>query len=167
VASNGDRILVGSSAANILSGGAGNDEVRGLGGDDQLVGHAGNDTLIGGDGNDTLIGGVGADVLTGGLGTDQFVFESINDWGKANQFDSITDFQVGQDVIDLQSIDANVLTEQDDAFSFIGASGFSGTAGELRLWKGVLVGDVDGDGGADFKIALNGNPLLDAHDFLL
>jgi Ca2+-binding RTX toxin-like protein len=61
VASNGDRILVGSGAGDLLSGAAGHDEIYGLGGDDQLDGNGGNDSLTGGAGSDSLDGGDGTD----------------------------------------------------------------------------------------------------------
>jgi hypothetical protein len=58
-----------------------------------------------------------------------------------------------------------------DAFSFIGGAAFSNTAGELRFGSyagGVLVqGEVDGDGSADFSIALRGTHSLIATDFVL
>ena len=47
----------------------------------------------------------------------------------------------------------------DDAFSWVGSSAFSGTAGELRAYSQsgshYLAGDVDGDGVADFMIQTN------------
>jgi len=51
------------------------------------------------------------------------------------------------------------------AFDFIEADAFSGTAGELRYASGVVRGD--GDGTADFAIEVRNSPVLIADDFLL
>ena len=56
-------------------------------------------TLTGGAGNDTLIASRGSDVLTGAGGSDRFVFADEN-WSPA----TITDFQSGQDKIDLRGV---------------------------------------------------------------
>ena len=73
------------------------------------------------------------------------------------------------DLFDLTSIDADILTGGDQAFTFI-TGGFSGTAGELRVMDNgdrfVLQGDVDGDGGADFAVLIFGDQPVEA-DFLL
>jgi large repetitive protein len=60
-----------------------------------------NRTLIGSDGNDILIGGLGNDILTGGLGEDIFLWraEDINGYS-----DTITDFTLGADQIDLTDV---------------------------------------------------------------
>jgi hypothetical protein len=57
-------------------------------------GTLGRDNLIGTPGNDRIAGLQGADILTGGAGNDVFVYNSIRD-----ARDTITDFQVGADVI--------------------------------------------------------------------
>ena len=51
--------------------------------------------MFGGEGNDTLNGGAGNDVMTGGEGADRFVFNGGRD--------RITDFEPGDDQIDLRS----------------------------------------------------------------
>jgi predicted extracellular nuclease len=77
--SNGDDVIVGTSANDIIFGMSGNDMICGVSGNDILVGQFGNDVLYGGDGNDLLHGlfgddylyaGPGRDVLNGGHGTD-------------------------------------------------------------------------------------------------
>ena len=50
---------------------------------------------------------------------------------------------------------------------FVGASAFSGAAGELRFQAGILSGDLNGDRAADFEIALTGIAGLAASDMLL
>jgi hypothetical protein len=68
----------------------------------------------------------------------------------------------------LSAIDANSKTSKDDPFNFIGSGAFSGKAGELRYdGAGHLLGDVNGDGIADFSLALTVTGILDASDLVL
>lgn len=87
----GDDLMLGISTADIMSGD---------GGSDTLLGYGGNDTLDGGDGADSLWGGFGNDTMTGGAGNDTFYIALFDDL--AAQADTITDFNVTEDVIDLQ-----------------------------------------------------------------
>ncbi|CAO3379224.1 cadherin-like domain-containing protein [Azospirillum argentinense] len=57
-------------------------------------------SYIGTTGNDTLFGSSGADTLTGGAGSDRFLFGAGN-----LAVDSITDFQIGQDLIEVVGTD--------------------------------------------------------------
>ncbi len=95
----GHDLLLGSAGQDTLLGSLGNDNLGGGIGNDQLVGGTERDTLNGGTGQDTLIGGAGNDELVGGNGQDQFKFNSFNDGS-----DTIADFEVGIDTIDLSSI---------------------------------------------------------------
>jgi VCBS repeat-containing protein len=95
----GDDILNGGSGDDYLDGGPGNDILNGGSGNDTLIGGAGNDILNGGTGNDILIGGPGRDRLTGGQGRDIFRFNAVNEG-----LDTITDFEILQDRIDLRQI---------------------------------------------------------------
>jgi Ca2+-binding RTX toxin-like protein len=62
-----------------------------------ITGSNGNDVIDGGAGHDTIVVGTGANKLTGGSGQDLFVF------GKAADHDNvITDFHVGEDMLDLR-----------------------------------------------------------------
>jgi serralysin len=165
--------LVGSTTANVMRGGAGNDTLSGIGGSDTLFGDAGDDNIAGGAGNDLLIGGAGADELLGGADADSFVFTSVADslLGVAAR-DTIDDFQQGADHIDLSAIDASLLVAGDQAFSFIGGAAFTHAAAQLRqagdgLGNTIVMGDIEGDGLADFHILLKGAYTLTGSDFVL
>jgi hypothetical protein len=79
-------------------------------------------------------------------------------------------FARGEDRIDLAAIDADPGRPGNQAFTFIGAAAFSGTAGEVRVTAEgpdtVVQADTGGDGAADFAIALTGRIDLDADDFV-
>ena len=152
--------LTGSAVANVLSGNDGANSITGLGGNDALLGNGGDDILNGGGGADSLDGGMGIDVLTGGGGIDTFVFSSAAEAGIAASRDQITDFLSGVDLIDLSAFMAGG--------SFIGSVAFSNAAGQVRFnaITGVLQGDVDGNGSADFAILLNGTSALTSGDFV-
>ncbi|MEO1685750.1 MAG: phytase, partial [Cyanobacteria bacterium J06631_12] len=85
---------------DLIFGGAGNDRIGGKSGNDHLFGDAGNDQIWGDDGDDLIRGGLGNDMLTGdnfsgGQGADIFVF------ALGEGTDTITDFEVGTDLIGL------------------------------------------------------------------
>jgi Ca2+-binding RTX toxin-like protein len=145
------------------NGTAGNDHLNGDAGADLLNGGNGNDRINGKGGDDILVGGNGVDTLRGGQGDDVFVYRHTS---AAKDGDVIADFRDG-DTIDLGAIDANARASGNQDFSFIAANAFSGTAGELRYKAGVLAGDVNGDGKADFHIEIAHTPHLTADDFIL
>ncbi|MGF1604827.1 MAG: calcium-binding protein, partial [Rhodothalassiaceae bacterium] len=100
----GDDVIVGGPEPETIVSGLGDDDVNAAGGDDLVLGTngddvlnggAGDDTLLGGSGDDMLIGGAGSDLLVGGSGADVFALQS---GGGADQ---ATDFQPGDDMIDL------------------------------------------------------------------
>ncbi len=163
--------ISGNSGPGTHTGTAYADEIRGLGGNDVLYGLGGNDLLDGGAQNDVLIGGAGRDTLIGGSGSDQFVFETLAD-SSFSAPDTIADFNRGEDRISLSAIDANVLASGNQAFTFIGTSAFTGSAGQLRYtYSGgdlIVTGDVDGDRHADFSLIVDGGwSSLSSSDFLL
>ncbi|HYE27641.1 MAG TPA: calcium-binding protein [Allosphingosinicella sp.] len=163
--------ITGNALANVLYGGAGADTLSGSDGNDELRGGAGSDTLDGGNDNDLIVGGggVGVDTMTGGAGNDTFQIGYYESQTGASA-DRITDFASG-DIIDLSGWDADINTAGNQAFTFIGGSAFSNTAGELRTYfDGVdtwVQGDISGDGIADFEIRLDGNVSLVGGDFIL
>jgi|GEM_PF-2236199 len=167
-------------ALNTASGGdAAGDKIAGF---ENLIGGAGNDVLTGsglinrlngGGGNDTLTGLVGKDTLTGGTGSDTFVYSAIIQSKVGTAHDVITDFsQADHDHISLSAIDADTGTTGNQVFNFIDTAAFDvGVAGELRAFQQgdqvIVQGDVNGDGKADFEIALTGHMVLTALDFIL
>jgi Ca2+-binding RTX toxin-like protein len=94
-----DRIN-GKAGDDILFGGVGKDRINGGTGNDRLNGGIGNDRLEGGKGDDQLVGGASKDILIGGEGNDLFVFTNPS----ATNTDTVKDFTVGEDLIDLRSI---------------------------------------------------------------
>jgi Ca2+-binding RTX toxin-like protein len=67
--------------------------------------------LLGGDGMDTLTSALGSDVMTGGADGDLFVFQAIQ--SQAGDIDTITDFVVGQDYLQLDGLAVTEQTEYD------------------------------------------------------
>lgn len=132
-------------------GGSARDLMYGNDVGNRLEGRAGDDVIYGLDGDDTLVGGTGADQLFGGDGNDLFVYNAADEGG-----DTIMDWNSG-DKIDLRGF---------GDLTFVGNSAFSG-AGQARYDAGVLSIDFDGDGVADFSIAVNSAPVIGAGDFLM
>ncbi|MEH2074424.1 MAG: M10 family metallopeptidase C-terminal domain-containing protein, partial [Nostoc sp.] len=84
-----------------------NDTLVGTLGNDTIEGLNGNDSLSGLSGNDQLSGGAGSDILYGGAGNDEFVFEYFDNSIGAREQDIVTDFQKGQDKIDVRTLGIN------------------------------------------------------------
>jgi Ca2+-binding RTX toxin-like protein len=151
----------GNALANEIRGGPGADRLYGLGGDD---------LLHGGDGADLLAGGPGRDTLDGGGGADRFDFDAVTDSGLGAAQDVVIFVRAERDRIDLATIDADTDgTRGNQAFEWasptrIGAP-FAKVDGQLRFAGGVLMGDTDGDGKADFHIRISG--ALAAGDVIL
>jgi Ca2+-binding RTX toxin-like protein len=183
---------IGTPNDDIIRGTAGNDGILGLAGDDRLFGLAGDDVLVGGGDNDRLFGGAGndsldggggvepselRDLMAGGAGADIFTFagpEALGQVfydsgvGKGNR-DRIVDFEAGVDRISLSFIDADVTTEFNDAFVFVG-DGPAGTGeiGFVQTGSTILRANTDLDPEPEFEIQLDGLDLgLTADDFFL
>ena len=163
--------IVGNNADNDLEGRDGDDYIGGNKGADALTGGDGNDILGGGKGNDIIIGGLGVDVLTGNKNFDTFLFQSLED-STVGFEDTITKGLDRRDVIDLGAIDADTTTGGDQAFH-LGGAAFDGEAGELiRSYHAgsnttFIQGDVDGDGDADFSLAVAGGDYTTFLNFVL
>ena len=146
-----DNLLVkGGEGSDTITGGSGNDTLIGGEGVDTLLGGAGDDILMGGEGDDIMageagedwfIGGEGDDTMTGGADADTFIF------GEAHGSDTITDFTVDVDEINLSLI--NSITDfsqlnliQDGTDTVIDLSGHGG--GKITL-EDVSLSDLDAD----------------------
>src|SRR5262249_8956158 len=145
---------------------------------DSLTGNDGDTIRSGCGGNDRFAGGLGHDTLTCGAGNDFFDFNSVDETPVgAGLRDIITDFQTGQDKIDLSGIDADTTRKNDQAFKFIGTQNFDGRAGELRYQTfdqpgtasdlTVVSGDINGDRVPDCEIELTGIVKPTSGDFVL
>ena len=55
----------------------------------------------------------------------------------------------------------------DQAFSFVGSNAFTNQAGQLRYEGGILMGDTNGDGVADFAVQISNHAALTSTDFFL
>ncbi len=138
----------------------------------KLNGRGGNDYLVGGALNDQIIGGAGGDYMFGQDGADRFIFAALSDFG-TTVLDAIGDFSHAQaDKIDLKSIDPDLVTAGNQAFSFVGTAGFTIDARfqvryDTAFGDSTVQIDVNRDGVADFSLILYGVTTVVAGDFLL
>ncbi len=157
-----------------LRGDSGDNVFFGGGVTDRLYGRTGNDSLNGEAGTDAIYGNLGADVMTGGDDTarDRFIYFHMSESrvGAGNR-DIITDFESGEDRIEIGRFDADTTQGFKQRFTFVGDAGLSGVAGELayRFEDGntIVEGDVNADGLADFEIELTGLIDLTITDFYI
>lgn len=168
--SKGDTLLYGDGSyvsATVpvvaVQGTDGNDVLLGSDAKEIFYGAAGNDTINGGAGDDILIGGAGVDNLTGGAGADIFRFTSESDsyrTATTSFDDTITDFDVTQDKIDLADL----------GFTGLG----NGRGGTLQISYNAsndrtYIKDYDADAnGNRFELILAGNLVdkLTADNFI-
>ncbi|MEL7100300.1 MAG: calcium-binding protein [Pseudomonadota bacterium] len=100
----GDDTLHGGNGRDTLLGGADMDLLEGGNNEDLLDGGSENDTLKGDAGDDTMLGGDGDDDLDGGLGDDSLTLGAGSDIVRLMKFrgnDTVTDFTVGEDLLDV------------------------------------------------------------------
>ena len=147
----------------VVQGTDGNDTLIGSGVDEIFYGAAGNDIITAGAGNDILVGGAGIDKLTGGEGADVFRFSSQSDSYRnavTNFDDTITDFDVTQDKIDLTGLGFNGLGNGRG-----GTLQVSYSASNDRTY--IKDYDADADGNR-FELILSGNLVgkLTADNFI-
>ena len=135
----------------------------------RILSGAGDDDLTGSAGDDIVFGGLGADMMDGGPGANVYLYRSTDESTAASQ-DSLV--LGANDLIDLSFIDADGGSAGNQAFAFVGANAFSGTAGELRAadqgggnWR--IEGDTDGDGVADLVIMATPAEPITSVEFVL
>ncbi|WP_095056172.1 glycosyl hydrolase family 28-related protein [Pseudomonas sp. Irchel s3f7] len=168
--SNGATLIYGDGSyvsatvpMTIVQGTAGNDTLLGSSATEIFYGGAGNDTINGGAGGDILVGGAGLDKLTGGTGADTFRFVTQSDSYRnaTTSFDdTLTDFDVTQDKIDLAGL----------GFTGLG----NGRGGTLQVSYSAssnrtYIKDYDADAsGNRFELILSGNfaSTLTASNFI-
>ncbi len=147
----GNDTMLASDGFDTLDGGDGNDSLSGMNqgdvinggnGNDWLGGGKGQDSINGGADNDTLLGGLGIDTLTGGSGADTFVFTTAPD--NTINFDTITDFVSGVDVIHLSAAIFGVFVPNLNTFVNLGTRP---TNLLYNATTGALSYDADGAGG--------------------
>lgn len=161
----GDDRLASGLGADAVYGGSGNDRIElgkgddighGEDGDDLLLGGPGNDRLVGGPGSDKLQGGPGDDVLEGGQSAsgDEASQDLLIGGGGADRFViagsvAVRDFDRSEgDKIDLSAF---------GPLTYIATTRFSGSGtAEVRLEKGLLLIDTDGDGTHEYQAVLSG-----------
>ncbi|MBD2250303.1 DUF4347 domain-containing protein [Nostoc parmelioides] len=172
----------GNNEDNLLEGLDGNDNLTGNAGNDGLFGDNGNDTLNGGAGNDLLVGGAGSDRLFGGAGADIFGFGTGNAFSSvAFGIDTISDFAVGVDAIELDKASFTALTSVvGDGFS-VGSEFASVSNDTLVATSNALIvyslgsgrlfynqnGSAAGLGSGAHCATLSGAPALSASDFVI
>ncbi|SUA44037.1 Iron-regulated protein frpC [Neisseria zoodegmatis] len=124
-------------------------------GNNTIMGNGADNTLNGMAGDDRIIGGAGSDTLTGGEGRDVFVFDTELD----GSVDTITDFKVGEDMIELKatifdSLTTNTMAEWDQYVKYDSNTGY-------------LTYDKDGSGKGDaiHFATLNANLNIEQNSF--
>ncbi|MNZ97767.1 Serralysin precursor [compost metagenome] len=115
--------------------------------------------------------------MSGGAGADVFDYNASNESGVgAAVRDVIADFLSGTDKLDFSTIDANSGAFGNQAFTFNAADGAAFTgAGQLIFHYEtsggqeytVIEGNVNGDLGSDFQVALIGHQALAATDVIV
>lgn len=166
----GDDVLKGGAGNDILHGDVfdgreatgGNDTLRGNGGNDRLYGDKGADKLFGNGGSDELYGGGGADVLNGGGGDDALDGGAGKDTYRGGAGSDTFVIRVEDSLVGARDRVLDFTLE--DTLSIVAPIGisavdqFSGVAGEMQRINApgsiTFLGDFDGDGLADFSLAV-------------
>jgi len=154
-----------SSDSELIIGGYSNELLIGSSSDNFIQGNDGDDKLEGGDGNDSLFGGIGFDILIGGAGVDTYIYTDATE-SRPSRSDRI-DFK-SDDLIDLSKM-SYALIENENQFTFIGESDYTGIPGEIRLTRYAFSTDLNGDRVADLRVVFE-NPLdfdLTAKHFII
>jgi Ca2+-binding RTX toxin-like protein len=129
--------LFGNSGFDDLFGETGSDMLKGGADNDRLTGGDDNDLLVGDAGNDLLRGESGDDVLDGGEGADEFLFTAFasDTPGTALGADTIRDFVVGEDVLELGTGHTFTITSTGDQVVVL-----TNAEGDTITLRGVATG---------------------------
>ncbi|NDV50644.1 S8 family serine peptidase [Salipiger sp. PrR003] len=124
-----------------------------------LHGGAGDNSVWGNSSDNVLSGGAGHDTLCGGDGSDVFMFRDTSD-----AYDTVVDFQTGQDLIDISAIMAPDIADPWDSGSLILSQ--DGSDVRVSISEDAYAGDAPGD---HLVAILSGVELsaLGADDFVL
>lgn len=149
------------AGADFIGGSKNSDWLRGFTGADVVYGGAKGDELVGGSHNLAL--STDRTAIEGDDAADTFDYKDLND-SLATDMDMIWDFEAGLDKIDLSKIDANRNAKDgNQPFVWVNPNdldaAFTGKRGQLRFEGdsegGLLQGDLNGDGQAEFAIEIN------------
>jgi Ca2+-binding RTX toxin-like protein len=159
-----------SVATAQATGGSGSDTLVGI---ENLIGTAYADNLAGSVGNNVLNGSAGNDVLTGGAGQDIFRFDTLPN--ATTNLDTITDFTVVDDSIQLENVIFSALTATGTlavGMFVSGAGAVAADANDFLIYNsstGALYYDADGSGaGAAVQFAtLSAGLAMTNADFLV
>ena len=140
----------------------------GSGDADVLRGGLGDDTMLGGAGADLIVGGNGADSLFGGAGADVFDFNTASH-STASAYDTIQDFEVGVDKVDLRGVASEVVLSSFGGATFIyynpnqqgGYDGLIVVSGVTLTQADVLVTGENASGLTDKEAPLTLPGLID------
>lgn len=188
----GPQWISAGNGKDVVYAGGGPDIVNGGSGKDSLFGQGGPDELHGGNGPDVLSGGCGPDQLTGGRGPDIFVYaarreapargdhDDAHDGGDdhdhqggggdggdgcagADRVETITDFQVHVDKIDVSQLAVDSFSDVPDAYAV-----WVEQEGDDAIVRIDIDGNLSGDHPADMEIVLAGvdAELVSAGDFI-
>ncbi len=133
-----DEIYSGAGNDVIFSS-SGNDYVQAGAGDDEIFSGSGDDTVSSGSGDDTLWGCAGDDLLTGNEGVDAFIF------AVGNGTDTITDFELGEDILNLGAVATNFTDIAAVITASINTEGglqINTGAGTSIILEGLTVSDI-------------------------
>ncbi|MCE2571021.1 immunoglobulin-like domain-containing protein, partial [Motilimonas eburnea] len=160
----GDDMIDGGLGYDVLRGGSGNDTIIGGLGDDDIAGNSGNDILIGGEGRDTFR-----------FFAEDVILESGNDKQLSGNKDTIIDFNLNQDKLDLtdllQGESENTIDQYLQATEnanggidiIVDADGIAGGDTMTITLDGVRYSDAGAASGEDFiqKLIQDGNLIID------
>ena len=137
-----------------------------------LVGNEFANTITGNAATNTIVGGMGQDFMTGGGSADVFVWTATAESGVAGaEADMIFDFNRGiGDIIAVNPIDADTGVGGDQAFTFVGTTGFT-AAGQINYFTTAtdtyILLNTDADAAQEMTIRVAGVHVVDASWFVL